>query len=108
MTYATSETASALPELPDGMRWVVLIDKRQIAVLLLENEIPVASATESLEGRGDTDYEDQPVEAVRQVCARLAAEAVHQWGFMQGLKQRLGPGVDVRMRVVDWSTPPHA
>nr|WP_245850595.1 hypothetical protein [Mycobacterium angelicum] len=30
------------------MRWV-LVDKRQIAVLLLENEIPVASATESLE-----------------------------------------------------------
>jgi hypothetical protein len=89
------------------MRWVVLVDKRQIAVLLLENEIPVASAAESLEGRGDTDYEYQPVEAVERVCRHLAEQASHQWGFLHGLKQRLGPSVDVRMKIVDWSTPPH-
>jgi hypothetical protein len=82
MTYThNGETTSALPELPSGMRWVVLVDKRQIAVLLLENEIPVASAAESLEGRGDTDYEYQPVEAVERVCRHLAEQASHQWGF---------------------------
>jgi hypothetical protein len=47
MTYVTGDrTTWPLPELPAGMRWVVLVDKRQIAVMLLENEMPVASATE--------------------------------------------------------------
>jgi hypothetical protein len=106
MTYAPNdETTSALPELPEGMRWVVLLDKRQIAVILMENEIPVASATESLEGRSDTDYEYQPVDSVQQVCRRLAEQASHQWSFLHVLKQRLGPSVDVRMRLVDWNTP---
>ncbi|QJF22856.1 Hypothetical protein tig002_2945 [Mycobacterium tuberculosis] len=43
---------------------VVLVDKRQLAVLLLENEGPVASATDTLDTRGDSDYENQPVDAV--------------------------------------------
>ncbi len=103
MTHTSNgETASALPELPAGMRWVVLVDKRQIAVLLLENEVPVASATENLERDAELDYERQPVDAVEGVCRRLAAEASHQWGFLHTLKQRLGPSIDVRMKLVDW------
>jgi hypothetical protein len=94
---------SALPELPEGMRWVVLVDKRQIAVMLRQNEMPVASATESLERDAELDYEHQPVNAVAQVCRRLAAEVSHQWGFLHVLKQKLGPSVDVRMRLVDWN-----
>jgi hypothetical protein len=104
MTYATSdETDSALPELPEGMRWVVAVDKRQIAVLLMENERPVASATENLERDTELDYEHQHIDAVEQVCRCLAAEALHQWGFLHGLKKKLGPRVEVRMRTVDWS-----
>lgn len=104
MTYAAGEeTTSSLPELPARMRWVVLIDKRQIAVMLLENEIPVASATESLERDVQLDYEHQPVDAVEQVCMRLAADVSHQWGFLHVLKQRLGTGIDVRMKMVDWN-----
>ncbi|ETZ99817.1 hypothetical protein I545_1445 [Mycobacterium kansasii 662] len=26
-----------------------------------------------------------------------------QWGFMRGLKQKFGPGVDVRMKLVEWN-----
>jgi hypothetical protein len=78
MTYTSNgEAASSLPQLPAGMRWAVLVDKRQIAVLLLEDEIPVASATEILERNGELDYEHQPVDAVEQVCRRLAAEVSH-------------------------------
>ncbi|BBY06344.1 hypothetical protein [Mycobacterium noviomagense] len=113
MTYGPNgdEIKSALPELPSGMRWVVLVDKRQIAVLLMENEIPVASATETLDRHVEIDYEHQPVDAVEQVCKRLAQQVSHQWGFLHVLKQKLGPDVDVRMRLVDWNqphTPPHA
>ncbi|WP_375487938.1 hypothetical protein [uncultured Mycobacterium sp.] len=104
MTYTSSDrTTSSLPELPAEMRWVVLVDKRQIAVLLLENEIPVASATESLERDAELDYEHQPVDVVEKVCRRLAAEVSHQWGFLHVLKQKLGPSVDVRTRLVDWN-----
>ncbi|MBS4728275.1 hypothetical protein MSM1_07940 [Mycobacterium sp. SM1] len=104
MTYAPNgEAGSALPELPEGMRWMVLVDGRQIAVLLLENEMPVASATEVLERDTELDYAHQHLDAVEQVCRRLAAEALHQWGFLHGLKNKLGPGVDVRMRIVDWN-----
>jgi hypothetical protein len=104
VTYAASdETASLLPELPEGMRWVVLVDKRQIAVMLLHNEMPVASATESLERDPEFDCEHQPVDAVERVCRRLAAEVSHQWGFLHVLKQKLGPSVDVRMKMVDWN-----
>lgn len=105
MTYAASHetTSPSLPELPDGMRWVVLLDKRQIAVMLLENEIPVASATESLERDAELDYEHQPVDAVERVCRRLAAEVSHQWGFLRVLKQKLGTAIDVRMKIVDWN-----
>lgn len=104
MTDASNEEmTSALPELPAGMRWVVLVDKRQIAVLLMENEMPVASATESLERDAELDYEHQPVDAVERVCRRLAAEVSHQWGFLHVLKQKLGPSVDVRMKMVDWN-----
>lgn len=104
MTDASNEEiTSALPELPAGMRWVVLVDKRQIAVLLMENEMPVASATESLERDAELDYEHQPVDAVERVCMRLAAEVSHQWGFLHVLKQKLGPSVDVRMKMVDWN-----
>ena len=103
MTDASREEAtSALPELPEGMRWVVLVDRRQIAVMLLENEMPVASATESLERDAEHHYQHQPVDAVERVCRRLAAEVSHQWGFLHVLKQKLGPGVDVRMKIVDW------
>ncbi|MCV7075704.1 hypothetical protein [Mycobacterium szulgai] len=102
MTYAARDETT-LPELPPQMRWVVLVDKRQLAVLLLENEVPVASATDTLDARGDIDYENQPVDAVERLCRRLADQAVHQWGFMQGLKQKLGPGVDVRMKLVEWN-----
>lgn len=94
MTYAARDDTT-LPKLLAQMRWVVLVDKRQLAVLLLENEGPVASATDTLDTRGDSDYENQPVDAVDQ--------AVRQWGFMQGLKQKLGPGVDVRMKLVEWN-----
>ena len=79
------------------------MDKREIAVLLLENEIPVAWATESLERDAELDYEHQPVDAVEQVCRRLAAEVSHQWDLLHVLKQKLGPSVDVRMRIVDWN-----
>ncbi|EUA43506.1 hypothetical protein I552_8247 [Mycobacterium xenopi 3993] len=103
MTYPSNEEmSSALPEVPEGMRWVVLVDKRQIAVMLLENELPVASADERLERDAELDYDRQPVEAVVQVCRRLAGEVSHQWGFLHVLKQKLGPSVDVRMRLVDW------
>ncbi|MET2801084.1 hypothetical protein ABXU70_20030, partial [Mycobacterium tuberculosis] len=51
----------------------------------------------------DSDYENQPVDAVERLCRRLADQAVRQWGFMQGLKQKLGPGVDVRMKLVEWN-----
>jgi hypothetical protein len=71
VTYAArgETTSSSLPELPAGMRWVVLVDKRQIAVILLENEMPVASATESLERDAELDYVHQPVDAVeRELC----------------------------------------
>ncbi|WP_122443647.1 hypothetical protein [Mycobacterium attenuatum] len=102
MTYAARDEMT-LPELPAQMRWVVLVDKRQLAVLLLENEVPVASAAATLEARGDVDYENQPVDAVQRLCRRLADQALHQWGFMHGLKQKLGPGVDVRMKLVDWN-----
>lgn len=64
---------------------------------------PVASATDTLDTRGDSDYENQPVDAVERLCRRLADQAVRQWGFMQGLKQKLGPGVDVRMKLVEWN-----
>lgn len=40
---------------------------------------------------------------VERLCRRLADQAVRQWGFMQGLKQKLGPGVDVRMKLVEWN-----
>lgn len=43
MTYAARDDTT-LPKLLAQMRWVVLVDKRQLAVLLLENEGPVASA----------------------------------------------------------------
>jgi hypothetical protein len=103
VTYASNqERTSTLPELPEGMRWVVLVDKRQIAVMLLENELPVASADEILERDAELDYDRQPVEAVEQVCRRLAAEVSHQWGFLHALRQKLGPSVDVRMRLVGW------
>jgi hypothetical protein len=112
MTYAPNgETTSALPELPAGMRWVVLVYKRQIAVMLLENEIPVASATETLERHVEIDYDHQPVDSVEQVCKRLAQQISYQWGFLHVLKQKLGPAVDVRMKMVDWNqapTPPHS
>lgn len=39
MTYAARDETT-LPKLPAQMRWVVLVDKRQLAVLLLENEVP--------------------------------------------------------------------
>ncbi len=104
MTYAHGDgPTSSLPELPAGLRWVVLVDQRQIAVLLMENEIPVASATESPDGRGAMDYEYQPVDAVEQICRRLADQALHQWGFLRSLKQKLGPEVDVRMKLVEWN-----
>lgn len=102
MTYAARDDTT-LPKLPAQMRWVVLVDKRQLAVLLLENEVPVASATDTLDTRGDSDYENQPVDAVERLCRRLADQAVRQWGFMQGLKQKLGPAVDVRMKLVEWN-----
>ncbi|WP_057288331.1 hypothetical protein [Mycobacterium tuberculosis] len=86
-----------------GHAGAVQVDKRQLAVLLLENEGPVASATDTLDTRGDSDYENQPVDAVERLCRRLADQAVRQWGFMQGLKQKLGPGVDVRMKLVEWN-----
>ncbi|KED07146.1 hypothetical protein P939_02629 [Mycobacterium tuberculosis KT-0045] len=63
MTYAARDDTT-LPKLLAQMRWVVLVDKRQLAVLLLENEGPVASATDTLDTRGDSDYENQPVDAV--------------------------------------------
>ncbi|MDI3314561.1 MAG: hypothetical protein QJR12_09905 [Mycobacterium sp.] len=105
MTYVASDetTSSSLPELPEGMRWVVLVDKRRIAVMLLHNEMPVASAIESLERDTELDYEHQPVEAVERVCRRLAAEVSHQWGFLRALQQKLGAGIDVRMKIVDWN-----
>jgi len=104
VTYPSGDqTTSALPPLPEGMRWVVLVDKRQIAVMLLRNEMPVASATESLSRDADPDYERQPVDAVGQVCMRLAAQVSHQWGFLNALKQKLGPSVDIRMKMVDWN-----
>ncbi|CKL74422.1 Hypothetical protein ERS027660_02033 [Mycobacterium tuberculosis] len=56
MTYAARDDTT-LPKLLAQMRWVVLVDKRQLAVLLLENEGPVASATDTLDTRGDSDYE---------------------------------------------------
>lgn len=102
MTYAARDDTT-LPKLLAQMRWVVLVDKRQLAVLLLENEGPVASATDTLDTRGDSDYENRPVDAVERLCRRLADQAVRQWGFMQGLKQKLGPGVDVRMKLVEWN-----
>lgn len=102
MTYAARDETT-LPKLPAQMRWVVLVDKRQLAVLLLEDEVPVASATDTLDARGDIDYENQPVDAVERLCRRLADQAVRQWGFMQGLKQKFGPGVDVRMKLVEWN-----
>lgn len=37
MTYAARDDTT-LPKLLAQMRWVVLVDKRQLAVLLLENE----------------------------------------------------------------------
>lgn len=40
MTYAARDDTT-LPKLLAQMRWVVLVDKRQLAVLLLENEGPV-------------------------------------------------------------------
>ncbi|ETW24633.1 hypothetical protein MGAST_07230 [Mycobacterium gastri 'Wayne'] len=58
------------------MRWVVLVDKRQLAMLLLENQVPVASATDTLDPRGDIDYENQPLTAVERLCRRLADQAV--------------------------------
>ncbi|WP_122447196.1 hypothetical protein, partial [Mycobacterium pseudokansasii] len=84
MTYAARDETTP-PKLPAQMRWVVLVDKRQLAVLLLENEVPVAPATDTLDARGDIDYENQPVDAVERLCRRLADQAVRQWGFMQGL-----------------------
>lgn len=53
MTYAARDDTT-LPKLLAQMRWVVLVDKRQLAVLLLENEGPVASATDTLDTRGDS------------------------------------------------------
>lgn len=105
MTYAASgqTTSSPLPEVPEGMRWVVLVDKRQIAVMLLENEIPVASATESLERDAEPSYEHHDLDAVEQVCTRLAAEVSHQWSFLHALKQKLGTGIDVRMKMTNWN-----
>lgn len=100
--HSENRGASALPDLPEGMRWVVLVDNRQIAVMLLEGEIPIASATECLESDGEVDYAHQSVERVEAVCRRLAAEASHQWGFLHVLKQKFGPGTDVRMKIVDW------
>ncbi|ORA07880.1 hypothetical protein BST12_28690 [Mycobacterium angelicum] len=99
----SDRTTSSLPELPPEMRWVVLVDKRQIAVLLLENEMPVASATESLEHEAELDYERQRLDAVEQVCRRLAGDVSHQWGFLHGLKQKLGPSVAVRMKMAEWN-----
>lgn len=75
MTYAARDDTT-LPKLLAQMRWVVLVDKRQLAVLLLENEGPVASATDTLDTRGDSDYENQPVDAVERLCRRLADQAV--------------------------------
>ncbi|OOK66052.1 13E12 repeat family protein [Mycobacterium kansasii] len=75
MTYAARDETT-LPKLPAQMRWVVLVDKRQLAVLLLEDEVPVASATDTLDARGDIDYENQPVDAVERLCRRLADQAV--------------------------------
>lgn len=69
MTYAARDDTT-LPKLLAQMRWVVLVDKRQLAVLLLENEGPVASATDTLDTRGDSDYENQPVDAVERLCRR--------------------------------------
>ncbi len=66
MTYAARDDTT-LPKLLAQMRWVVLVDKRQLAVLLLENEGPVASATDTLDTRGDSDYENQPVDAVERL-----------------------------------------
>nr|WP_245850594.1 hypothetical protein [Mycobacterium angelicum] len=57
------------------------MDKRQIAVMLLDNELSVATATESLDREDEVDYERQPVDAVERVCRRLAADVSHQWGF---------------------------
>ncbi|VBA59732.1 hypothetical protein LAUMK191_05596 [Mycobacterium attenuatum] len=57
------------------MRWVVLVDKRQLAVVLLKNELPVASATETLEAHGDVNYENQPVDAVERLRRLLADQA---------------------------------
>ncbi|COU72561.1 Hypothetical protein ERS013510_03612 [Mycobacterium tuberculosis] len=54
MTYAARDDTT-LPKLLAQMRWVVLVDKRQLAVLLLENEGPVASATVNRPGEsGDS------------------------------------------------------
>lgn len=101
MTYAARDDTT-LPKLLAQMRWVVLVDKRQLAVLLLENE-DRSLPRRTLDTRGDSDYENQPVDAVERLCRRLADQAVRQWGFMQGLKQKLGPGVDVRMKLVEWN-----
>ncbi|MEQ0683415.1 hypothetical protein ABLO03_14360, partial [Mycobacterium tuberculosis] len=77
MTYAARDDTT-LPKLLAQMRWVVLVDKRQLAVLLLENEGPVASATDTLDTRGDSDYENQPVDAVERLVwgARKCAKSV--------------------------------
>jgi hypothetical protein len=104
VTYAANEEeTSALPGLPEGMRWVVLVDNRQIVVMLLENEIPIVSATESLERDAELDYQHQSIDAVEAVCKRLAADVSHQWGFLHLLKQKLGTAVDVQLRMVDWN-----
>ncbi len=57
--------------------------------LLLERGTGPSRRT--LDTRGDGDYENQPVDAVGGYGRRLASQAVRQWGFMQGLKQKLGP-----------------
>ncbi|BCI89225.1 hypothetical protein NIIDMKKI_44310 [Mycobacterium kansasii] len=86
MTYAARDETT-LPKLPAQMRWVVLVDKRQLAVLLLEDEVPVASATDTLDARGDIDYENQPVDAVERLCRRLADQAVVS-GVLCGVSSR--------------------
>ena len=54
------------------------MDKRQIAVLLLENEIRSLGRPRAWSETLNWTTKHQPVDAVEQVCRRLAAEVSHQ------------------------------
>lgn len=76
----SDEATSSLPELPAGMRWAVLVEKRQIAIMLLENEIPVASATESLERDAELDRREGLAVCLPGWLSRVTARPVRTEG----------------------------